>query len=422
MSEEPREPWLSHIASALFQNGKKVHSRRRAMSAALLVGLALVLGWGWLRRPAEAPAPVAAPAKPANSYQPTPAQWDALKIDAVAVSAFDAIVTADGSIAVNDNATANVFSQYSGRVTSIYGQPGQVVHKGARLLELVATEAAQVKSDVAAAVAAQATAAKQLELARLTERRQHELFLAEAGAQKDWLQSKVDLVAAESADEASRAALLAAREKAAVLASTATGGSHPGDSTLITAPIDGIILQRQVAPGQFVNSLASGGSTPLYTISDLRSVWVVANVSEVDAARIKPGLPVEITALALPGRTLRSRVAWVAATVDPTNHRVAVRAELPNTERALMPQMNVSMRLLDAHPMQAVAVPRAAVVYDGQAAHCYVATAQRTLVARKLELGRMQGDMVEVKSGLSAGERVVTRGALFIDRAAEGDG
>ena len=354
-----------------------------------------------------------------GSFHPTADQWGSLTIEPVRTAPFDTLVTADGTVVVNDNTTANVFSQFSGRVTSINGQPGQSMRKGTVLLTLLATETAQLKGDLAAASAAEATTRRQLDLAKVTEKRQHELLLAEAAAEKDWLQSQADLAIAENAERAAQAAVASAREKAAVLTSHTPGSSGQGNAEIV-APIDGVIVQRQVAPGQFVNSLAAGGGTPLFTISDLRTVWVLASVSEIDATRIKIGQPVEISALALPGRKLRSTVSWVAASVDPTTHRLPVRAELRNLEGALKPQMSVTVRMLETEPVARLAIPRSAIVYDGQQAHCYVETSDRTLTVRKLQIGRVQGELAEVKAGLAAGDRVLTRGPLFIDRAADG--
>lgn len=393
---------------------------RRGRFAVTVIAAVAVLGWLASRSPAqEKPDPTQSSASEAGpgGFRPTAAQWKSLTIEPVQTTAFDALVTADGTIVVNDNTTASVFSQFSGRVTSINAQPGQSVRKGAVLLTLLATEAAQLKGDVAAASAAEATSRKQLELAQLTERRQHELLLAEAAAEKDWLQSRADLAVAENVERAAQAALASAQEKAAVLTGPHTAG--PGHAE-IAAPIDGVIVQRQVSPGQFINSLAAGGSTPLYTISDLRTVWVVASVGEIDAARVKVGQPIEISVFALPGRKLRAKVSWVAASVDPTTHRLPVRAEIPNGDGALKPQMSVTVRLLESEPVLGISIPRGAIVYDGQQAHCYVETQDRTLMARKLEIGRVQGELAEVKAGLAAGDRVLTRGSLFIDRAADG--
>ena len=386
---------------------------------ASLVLFASLFAW-WLLRESSprSPEPVEMTRQAPGTLRLAQAQWGSLKIEPIRKKSFDLVATSDGVIAVNDNLTVPVFSQFSGRVTEVYAQAGQAVRKGALLASVKAVEAAQTKSDLATAVAGEATARKQMEAVRVIENRQHELFLAEAGAEKDWLQSKVDLAAAENARAAAQMALVAAREKAAILGDRGVDGTHIGNGEII-APIDGLIAQRQVARGQFVNSLALGGNAPVFTITDPRTVWVLANVRETDSAQLKLGQPIEISALALPERILRGRVSWISASVDPSSHRIAVRAEIANPDAVLKPQMTVTVRLLDDHPVETLAIPRSALVYDGPDVHCYVVTAERTLTLRSLKLGRIDGELAEVKSGLSAGDLVVSRGALFIDRAAD---
>ena len=390
---------------------------------AVLLALLVLLARGyWVRTQSADNMADARSAPPVGSgFRLTPAQWATLKIEPVGHRRFDSVLVADGIVTTNDNTTVTVYSPYSGRVTAVQAQLGQTLRKGAPLATLLAIEAAQSDSDLVAAVNAEATAQTQLEVARSTEHRQHELLLAEAGAQKDWLQSQVDLVAAQNAAETARAALRAARARAAILGGDAPKRGSAAGQGLITAPIDGVVVQRQVALGQFVNSLANGGATALFTIANLRTVWVVASVSEVDASALKLGQTMEVTALALPGQVTKAKIAWIAAVVDPVTHRVAVRAEVPNPDLALKPQMTVTVRLFEGAPAVATAIPGSAIVFEGQAAHCYVVVGERALAVRKLQVGRVQDGMAEVSSGLVAGDRVVTRGALFIDRVAEDD-
>jgi cobalt-zinc-cadmium efflux system membrane fusion protein len=100
---------------------------------------------------------------------------------------------------------------------------------------------------------------------------------------------------------------------------------------------------------------------------------------------------------------------------------VTVRAEIANPGGALKPEMFASFSLLTAPDSQAVGVPAEAVLFEGDAARVWVAGAGRTLALREIHAGRTQGGMIEVLSGLTAGERVVTSGSVFIDRAAQGD-
>jgi cobalt-zinc-cadmium efflux system membrane fusion protein len=397
----------------------RIHARHWLIAGLTSAFALACFGWVVAARSEQASAVPANPAVSSAGFHPTESQWAALKVETVERVRFDSALIADGTIANNDDTTAAVYSPFSGRVIDIRAQLGQAVRRGAVLATILATEAAQSDSDLSAATSAEAIARQQLALAKEAETRQHELLLAEAGTQKEWRQSQSDLQVAENAHQAARAALNAIRTKASILGGLSSDPVDASGRGSITAPVGGIVVQRQISPGQVVGSLASGGATPMFTIADLRTVWVLANVSEADAGELKVGQAVEVKVLALPDRTFRSKIAWVAASIDPTTHRVSVRAELQNPEMLLKPQMSATVRLSHGTPQEVIAIPRSAVVYDGSQAHCYVVDGSHALVVRSVQVGRSQGPQIEVTSGLQAGERVVTRGTLFIDQASD---
>ena len=384
---------------------------------ALVAVVAAVTGYGFgLHRAPELTAPQR---HRSDTFQLSPSQWASLRTEPVHAANFDALLSAEGVVSACDDASVAVFSPFSGRVTAVHAQLGQAVHRGDRLASLLAVEAAQGSADLAAAVAAAATGQRQLELAKATENRQHELVLEEAGAEKDWLQSQADLAAATNALQASQTALAAARDKASILGIQTSPRPADAGQARITSPIDGIIVQRQVVPGQVVSSLTSGGNGALFTIADLRKVIVMASTGEIEASKVRVGQPVEISAPALPGVHLHAKVAWVASVVDPASHRVAFRAELPNPDAALKPQMTVIVHVRASSPTSVAAIPGSAVIFDGEQAHCYVVVGERLLQARSLRLGRLQDGKFEVLSGLLPKDTVVTRGALFIDHVSD---
>jgi cobalt-zinc-cadmium efflux system membrane fusion protein len=345
----------------------------------------------------------------------SPTQWATLKIEAVRTAAFDVELVTDGWVSADDNKTVPVFAPYSGRVVSVKVQQGESVHAGQTLATVQGFESSQAASDLAAATAAEAAARRQAELARRTEQRQHALLEADAGAEKDWLQSQADAASAQDNWHAAHVALEAARAKASLM-----GADHAQAGTVnITAPLDGVVVQRQVAPGQLITSPMTGGVAPLFTVTDLQQVSVIAAVSETDAAQLRVGQPVEVRGVSRRGVPLRARVAAIGAVLDPATRRVAVRIATDNASALLKPQMMVAVSFLSDTPKPTVAIPRRAIVFDGSLARCYVVSGAKQLSARELQLGRAQGELVEVKAGLRPGEQVVTDGALFIDRAAE---
>ena len=186
----------------------------------------------------------------------------------------------------------------------------------------------------------------------------------------------------------------------------------------VLAPISGTVTKRQVGPGQW---LSSGAADPVYVISDLSTMWLVAAVREVDAPLIKPGQPVQVTVGALPGQTFDARIATVAAGLDPTTRRMTVRAEVQDPGHLLKPEMFATFRIAVGTGQRAVAVPANALIFRGANASVWVALDGNRFMLRQIDPGIRSGDMIEVLDGLKPGERVVTGGALFVDRAARID-
>jgi cobalt-zinc-cadmium efflux system membrane fusion protein len=405
--------------------------RNRALVAvvtAVLAGGAL-LAAGLMHPAARATAPDAAPAQPApGTFRPTKAQREALKVAPVQAITFRSEEITDGVIANNDDTTTPVFSPYSGRVAKVFAKLGDVVRAGAPLMAVEASEFVQGQDDLTTAVAALASARAQLDVAQTAEKRQHELYLGKSGALKDWLQSQSDLVVAQGAVKSADVALEAARNRLRILGKStseidALEADHSGRinaEAIVRAPISGTVLQRQVGLGQYIQSAAGGASNSLFSIGNLSTVWLVANVREVDAPRMKVGQALEVQVMALPKRTFQGRIAWVAPAIDPNTRRLQVRAEIDNRDGALTPMMFATFHIQTGESSRAPGIPEGAIVYEGSDAHVFVARPDGTLAVRSIRVGRSSGNMVEVVSGLSVGDQVVTSGALFIDRATAG--
>ncbi len=185
--------------------------------------------------------------------------------------------------------------------------------------------------------------------------------------------------------------------------------------TPIHAPIGGTIVQRKVGPGQYVTQSASD---PIFVIGDLTTVWLTANIRESDAAKVRLGQPIEFKVLAHPSRVFRGVIAYVAASVDPNTRRLPVRAVIDNADLALKPEMFASVSLLFTDDVTSVAVPREALIYEGDVVRAWVASGDRRIELRTVTPGLINGNLVQVLDGLRAGDEVVTSGNLFIDRVA----
>jgi membrane fusion protein, heavy metal efflux system len=396
-----------------------------ALTAAL-VGLGFVIVPKLVRPTAKEPSE-ATKALP-GTFRPTQVQWAGLKIEPVRLVSFRPEQVTEGNIAIDDDLTTPVFSPFSGRVIKLIAKLGDHVEPGVSLFEIQASEFVQAQNDLITALANLQTARSQLAQAQTNEKRAHELYLAQGGALKDWQQTQTDLVTAQNTVRSDEIALHAVRNRLRILgkddkeiASLEAQPTQKLDAvTIVRAPIGGIITQRQVGIGQYINSSASGSTNPVYTIGNLSTVWLMANVREVDAPLMQSGLPVEVHVLAFPGRTFKAKISWVAPSIDANTHRLSVRADVENADDELKPGMFANFNIITGEAATAPAVPQSAIVYEGDAARVWVA-GDGTVMGRSVRTGRIADGMVEILAGLSEGEKVVTSGALFIDRAASND-
>jgi len=177
------------------------------------------------------------------------------------------------------------------------------------------------------------------------------------------------------------------------------------------------VVQRKIGPGQYVNS---GASDPVYVIGDLSTVWLTAFVRETDAANVAVGQEVTFNVLALPGRPLSARLNYVSTAIDPATRRLLVRATIDNKDGKLKPEMFANVTIYSAADHPAIGVPKQALIYEGDQVRVWVALEDKSIELRQIKPGLTNGDLVEVLGNLKPGEQIVTKGSLFIDRAASG--
>lgn len=332
--------------------------------------------------------------------------------------------TTEGKIGVNEDLATPVFSPYSGRVIRLLAKPGDMVRKGQVLFTIEATDMVQAQNDLIAAFGAVSKARSQLQLAQIAEKRQHGLYEAKAASLKDWENARNDLVGAQNDLNAATAALEAVRSRLLILGKTpaeiqdfvSSGRMSP--ETTIAAPIGGTVTQRRVGPGQY---LSNSASDPAFTVGDLSSVWLLAQARESEASSLAVGQPVRFSVLAYPDRTFTARVGYVASAVDPSTRRIQVRATVDNREGMLKPEMFASVRIATGAREEGVAVPREAVIYEADKARLWVVGEGNAVSLRQVRTGLVDGPLIRILDGVEAGEKVVTRGSLFIDRLASGE-
>lgn len=429
-------PDVHHEEHPLPKMGKRMPQAAQLTIVAIAAGLvaAAFIGMPAIVHaivPVEAPKAEAPSQVENGAFKVTDKQWATLKVIAVNTVVFQDAAETDGRIALNDDFTTPVFSPYSGRVTRLIARAGDIVAKGDPLFAIQAGELAQAQNDLITAVASLKTTKAQLALATTAEKRQHELYLAQGAALKDWQQSQVDLATAQGGYNGAMIALSAVRSRMRILGKTdkeidafevSPDILKLSADTIVPAPIGGTIVSRQISLGQNIVSAAAGASTPVFQIGDVSKVWLVANAREQSAPFLHTGDQVEVSVYANPSKVYKAKLAYVSASLDPNTHRLPVRAEIDNTDGDLKPEMMASFRILTGAGAANPGIPESAIVYEGEQAHVWVADDKtKKLELREIKAGRIYNGFVEATAGIKAGEKVVTSGAVFIDRAVNGD-
>lgn len=389
----------------------------------LFVGLGAIMLIGQARSANEAATPKSQPVQ-SKAFIPSTAQLATFTIQPAARHAFQIEHTTEGKIGVDEDRATPVFTPYSGRVIRLLAKQGDMVQKGQVLFTVEAADMVQAQNDLIAATGAAAKARSQLQLAQTIEKRQRELFEAKATTLKDLQNAQNDLVTAQNDVRGTSGALEAVRNRLTILGKTeaemqafvTSGRMSP--ETPIQAPIGGTITQRRIGPGQFASNTAA---EPPFTVGDLSSVWLIANVRESEAPKITVGQSIRFSVLAYPDRTFTAKVGYVASAIDPATRRIQVRATVDNRDGTLKPEMFASVRIATGSQQDGVAVPREAVIYEADTARVWVIGEGNAVLLRQVRTGLVDGQLIQIASGVDAGERVVTRGSLFIDRLASGE-
>jgi cobalt-zinc-cadmium efflux system membrane fusion protein len=356
-------------------------------------------------------------------YAPSAAEWASLTVEPVSERVFRAEHVTEGKIAVNEESSTPIFSPYAGRVTKLLVKPSDTVERGQPLFIVEATDTVQGLNDFVTALTSLNSTRSKLNLAEIVEKRANDLYAGKAVPLKDWQQSQSDLTTAQNDVRAAETALEAAHNRLRILGRSEEQIAafqqtrQMSADTPINSPIAGTVIQRKVGPGQFISS---GASDPVFVIGDLSTVWLTAFVRETEASGVAVGQEISFSLLALPGSEFKARIDYVAAAIDPSTRRLLVRATIDNKNGVFKPEMFANVTIYSGGDRPGIGVPKQALIYEGDHVRLWVAHDDKSIELRDIETGLINDDLVEVRTKLQAGEKIVTKGSLFIDRAATG--
>ncbi len=315
----------------------------------------------------------------------------------------DTVVTA-GRFTFDDARVAHVYSPVNGRVTNIAAALGQRVKPRGPLATIDSPEIGQFSSDVNKAQA-------DLVAAEHDYNRKRDLFANHACSQFDYEQAEDNYRKAQS--ELDRA-----RQKMLLLHGASGGGVD--QRYLVTSPIEGEIIARNISPGIEVQGQYSGSSpVELFTVGELDRVWMLADVYEMDVARVKLDAKVQVSVVAYPGRQFEGKLDWISGTLDKDTRTIKVRCTFENVDRALKPEMYATATI-SVEARKALALSRSSVVRMGDQSIVFVQSGKTVDGRLRFERkpvavdDREDATWLPVEHGITEGELVVSAGAMAL--------
>jgi membrane fusion protein, heavy metal efflux system len=307
-----------------------------------------------------------------------------------------------GAVAYNAFSTTPVITQVGGPVAKILVVPGDRVKRGQPLLEVSSP-------DYSLLLAAYLKARDTFRVADKNYQRAQDLFAHHAIADRDLLQAESDRIQAQ-------ADLSAAEEGMKIL-----GIPKPEDlekspisaQIPLLAPIGGEVVERLVSPGQVMQA----GTTQAFTISDMSTVWVMANIYQGDLAYVKDGDQATITTDSYPEK-FSGKISFISPALDPNTRTLQARIVVDNPGGKLKKDMYCVATVTAGTISNAIAVPDSSILRDDEnQPFVYVATSSNQFGRRQVDIGQSENGQTQILKGLSPGDKVAANGSLFLQFA-----
>lgn len=317
-----------------------------------------------------------------------------MQVDSVTSCNVDDELTLNGKISFNQNNVVKVFPRSSGQVLQAPVSLGDYVHQGQVLAIIKSADVAGSYADLSSANADIAIAKRQMENAQ-------SLYKSGISSEREFVEAKQNYEKA-----------LASKNKVQSNINI-NGGSRSGASGqyVITAPIAGYVVEKKVSAGNFIRSDASES---LFTISDLRNVWVEANVYESDIPKVKLGYDVAVKVPSYPDKVFTGKVDKVGEMLDPESKALQLRVTLDNSDKLLKPEMFASIVVSNQEHQIATCIPTKAMV--SQDGHNYVVVyyGKDSLDIAEVQVMKTVGEHTFINSGVVPGQKLITKEQLLI--------
>jgi cobalt-zinc-cadmium efflux system membrane fusion protein len=346
-------------------------------------------------------ASVTEPISDPNEISITPALADNLRFGTPEMTDINGTLQVSAHVQTDAQQIARVGSPVAGRILKLLVFEGQYVKTGTVLAMLHSTDLSDTQF-------ALIKAASQQELAEAAAKRAEQLLQADVIGRAELERRRAEVLQASTEASSYRTQLLGLGMTESQIRHLESTRRLSADYPIVT-PRSGTVLKREITIGQVVQP-----ADPAFTIADLSSVWIIANVPEAEAGHLQKGMEVKVRVPSLPQGEIEGKLSFVSPIVDPATRTVEVRMDVPNTSGVLKPDQLASMTFT-GRTGRKLSIPNAAVVREENKDYVFVQSTPQSYVLREVSLGEEEDDRRVVLSGVQINERIVTDGAFHLN-------
>ncbi|MEZ4791034.1 MAG: efflux RND transporter periplasmic adaptor subunit [Flavobacteriales bacterium] len=314
-----------------------------------------------------------------------------ITLDTVKLHPVEEIIELNGRIAAATDRMADIYAIVGGQVISVDAELGDRVTKGQTLAVIRSSEVAQFESELIDARSDARVAEKNMQV-------QQDLFASKLISERELVQAQQELAKAQAQQRR--------MEEIFSIYHFRNGSVYE-----VKAPISGYLVDRRVNRDMV---LPADQNERIFSIAELDEVWALAEVYESDIARVKEGLPAEITTLSYPDHAFPGTVDKIFNILDPRTRTMRIRVKLPNPETLLKPEMIARVRLSFQKEDLLPAIPAGAIISDNGKQYVMVYEDRMNITTRLVQPMRTTGTTTWITDGLKPGEVVISKGQLFI--------
>ncbi|SDD95235.1 membrane fusion protein, cobalt-zinc-cadmium efflux system [Mucilaginibacter pineti] len=317
-----------------------------------------------------------------------------ITIDTAKTTSMKDELSLSGEVSYDDNNVIKVFPFAGGQIIDVKVSLGDKVTKGQTLAILRSADVAGSYTDLTATKSDLNISKKALEQADY-------LYKNGISSERDYTEAK----------ENYNKAVAANTKIQQQIAINGGGNTNAGGTMVIKAPGSGYIVEKNITAGSFIRP---DNAASLFTISNMKDVWIWANVFESDISKVKVGYAAKVTTVAYPDQVFTGKIDAVSSVLDPDNKVMKIKIVLPNPNLLLKPEMFTTVMISNSDKAQSVSVPAKAVIFDNSKNFVVVYNSKCDLKLREVSVIKTVADTSYISSGLKSGDKVISKNQLLL--------